>query len=516
MKKSSGQQSSKSGSHAGDADHSLVARGSILAFVGRMGALIEAVSFVVFANLYGEVYFGLFILLWSYVHVASIISDFGMTSALQRFIPLQKTEDGAHVVLRNAIAVSLPVSLVFATLMFAAAPLAAEALQTDDLPAATLTGIIRLYVWAIPLWTFVDVTTAAIRARRVFGPEIRVRIFYEQMLRFIAGVGFFYLGWETYGMFAAHVASFAATALLSIRLVSRYYQLGKVIRPPRGPDQIRVGAMARFGFLMILPNVSKKLHAYLPVYFLNFLIPGTAGVTIVGIYAMARKIVSVLQVIRDSFEYVLAPVASAKKSAAAYQSLSDIYAFSTRFICASFIPAATLVIVFSDNLLALAGPQYLAGSGALVVLVMGRLVEAATGPSSAIISMIGRYRLPLINAAGGIAVTIFLLWLLIAPLGLVGAATAAAVGLNVTSIAALAQVHLYHGLRAFNRRLTRPVLISALVSAAMAGLIILAAGLGIWVKVAAGFATLGATFWSVLRYGFDKADLAAIFPKGKR
>ncbi|MFQ5535200.1 MAG: oligosaccharide flippase family protein [Sphingomonadales bacterium] len=505
----------KTGTMQDDADHSSVARGTGLAFLGRMGALVEAVSFVAFAKLYGPVNFGFFVLLWSYVHVASIVSDFGMTSALQRFAPLQTSRDGTHKVLRNAIMVSLPISLAFAALLFVLAPMAADVLQTDEMPTPTLTAIIRIYVWAIPLWTFIDVATAAIRAQRVFGPEIKVRVFYEQILRLVAGILFFYIGWTTFGLFAAHLASFAITVLLSIRLLRRHYRLSRIIWPAHKRDHIRIPTMVRFGSSMILPNVSKKLHAYLPIYILKFAIPGATGISIVAVYAMARKIVSVLQVIRDSFEYVLAPVASAKKGAASYESLGDIYAFATRFICASFIPAATIILVFGSDLLATAGPEFVAGFTALAILVAGRLVEASTGPSSAIISMIGRYRLPLFNALAGISATGLLLLFLAPPFGIEGAAVAAAVGINVTSIAALTQVHIYHDLRAFNRRLLRPVLISLMLSILMAGMILLAAKIHIIVKIVAGVLGLATALLLLLRYGFDERDLAALLPNGK-
>ncbi len=500
---------------ADSGDRGLVARGAGIAFVGRMGALIDPIAFIVFARLYGEATLGLFFLLWGYVLLVAMVADFGMTAALQRFVPLQTTADGANRALRNAFLVSIPASLVVVAGLYAAAPLAAEFINTDGLSVETVTRMIRIYAWAVPLWTFIDVATASVRARRVFGPEILVRGICELGLRLIAGIAFFLAGWKTFGLFAAHLTSLGLTAIVSILLVGRYYSLGALFgrrRPEGGPT---AAEMAKFGVHMILPNMSKKLHSTLPQFFLNAVIPGAAGAASVAIYAGARKIVSMIQVIRESFEYVLAPIASAMKREAALDRMGDIYAFSTRFICASFIPAAAIIIVFRDDLLALPGPEFLAGSAALVVLVLGRMVEAATGPSSAIIAMIGKYRLPLLNALGGVLATIMLLALLVPELGVTGGAIAAAVGLNVTSIAALAEVHFIHGLRAFDRRLVRPLVTSVLASGALVLLVTGVAGAGVMTKAAMAAAGLAAVLLTVLRYGFSDDDLAILLPNSR-
>src|SRR3546814_10774076 len=46
-----------------------------------------------------------------------------------------------------------------------------------------VTPAIRIFVWALPLWAFVEIATSALRARMVFGAEIRLRIMWEQVMR---------------------------------------------------------------------------------------------------------------------------------------------------------------------------------------------------------------------------------------------------------------------------------------------------------------------------------------------
>ena len=153
-----------------------VAGGAGLAFLGRLGAIIEAVSVVVFTWAYGAETFGLFAVLWSYVKVSTALSDAAMTTSLQRFVPRVPKEQEANVA-GFALKLSFFIAVLFALAGTIFAPHLASIINVGDTDQAHLIDVIRVYVWVLPFWTMVEVGTAAIRARRKFGPEIRVRIF---------------------------------------------------------------------------------------------------------------------------------------------------------------------------------------------------------------------------------------------------------------------------------------------------------------------------------------------------
>ncbi|RME66774.1 MAG: polysaccharide biosynthesis protein, partial [Alphaproteobacteria bacterium] len=284
--------------HGGDA--AAVARGAGTAFLGRAGAVIEAVSQPVFTQLFGLATYGMFIALWSYGRVAAMIADLAMTTALQRFGSAARNEETAHGVLRLALAVSTGLAVLLAALTCALAPVAARWLNVAAEDEAHLPAIIAFYAWSLPLWTFIEVATAAVRARHAFGPEIRVRIFYEQGSRLAFAIGFFFLGWHSYGLFAAHMASLSLAALLSLRLLTRYYDFGMLLRCPLNGDQRR--EILGFCLAMMPANLAKRLFSDLPPLLLNLMLPGAAGAQAAGLYGIARKIASVVQIVRQSFD----------------------------------------------------------------------------------------------------------------------------------------------------------------------------------------------------------------------
>ena len=147
-----------------------VAGGAGFAFLGRLGALIEAVSVIAFTWIYGAATFGLFAVLWSYVKVSTALSDAAMTTALQRFVP-KANEPDANMVAGHAIKLSFLISSMIALLTCLLAPKIAGFINAAETDADQLVTVIRLYVWVLPFWTMVEVATAAIRARRTFGPD---------------------------------------------------------------------------------------------------------------------------------------------------------------------------------------------------------------------------------------------------------------------------------------------------------------------------------------------------------
>lgn len=505
----------------GPSTKAVMARGAGLALLGRSGALIELVSFFLFTQMYGSQTFGLFMTLWGLVQGLAIISDFGMTMALQRFIPGTADAVSAGRVLKYAVNTSLAISCLVGIAMAAFAPALAGVINANEADSEHLVLIIQLYALAVPLWSMIEVATGAIRARSIFGPEVKVRIFYEQGFRLVFGVLFWVIGFVSLGLFVSHLIGLAVTAVFAFRLVHKHYGLQHLIaRTGLGASLGK--EMVFYSSSMMLPNFAKKWHSWLPVIFLNVMLPGARGAEAAGVYAAARKLVSVLNVFRESFEYVLAPLAAANSGLEERAKLREMLAFATRVSVAAFIPMATLVICYRHELLRQSGSEFVAGAGALLILVIGRSLEVTWGPSTSILAMIGKYRIPFLNAAAGVIATALLAYFLIPRPELFGgglrgsmiaAAIAAAGGINVSAILGFLEVRYIYGLKPYDRRLLRPIGTALALSAVMAT--IYTATDGMW---RAGYFALGIVILLLalivlVRVGFTREDAQLIVPR---
>ena len=99
------------------------------------------------------------------------------------------------------------------------------------------------------------------------------------------------------------------------------------------------------------------------------------------------------------------------------------------------LPILLAVVLAPHWILGLAGPDFEAGAGALVILTFGQFVIVATGPSGFLLSMTGRQSiLRNVNVLGAL-LNLILNAVLIPLLGVIGAATATATSLALINLA---------------------------------------------------------------------------------
>jgi O-antigen/teichoic acid export membrane protein len=481
-----------------------VARGAGLAGLARAGSLIEAIAQPVFIWLFGLANYGLYIVLWGAVNLASNVADMAMTSALQRVVPALAEEEQVNEALKGALLLALVPATLLAALIAWNAEGVAALISSAPEDRASLPRAVAIFVWALPLWTFIEIATSAARARRAFGPEIRVRVFWEQIARIVFALGFFAAGAGNLGLVSAHLCSLALTALLCVPLLGRYYDLRAVVRAP-----LRWAPLRRLLFtgLALLPaNISRRLLIDAPPVILNLMLPGARGAIAAGLFEIARKIATVPLIVRQAFQYVMAPLSAAQASLDRAQ-IGPLYRFASRVSTALVVPLAGQLIFASADILSLYRPEARAALPLLWVLVAARAAEAIVGPATPIVEMIGHRALPLLNSVIGVAVAAILAFLLVPGLGALGMAVAVATATIAAAAAATVELGVSDGLSPFDRRLFQGLGIAGIGVALMAGAEAVSGGPLRFTLVTLLWA---ATSWCSLRWGLVRSDREAL------
>jgi O-antigen/teichoic acid export membrane protein len=483
-----------------------------MAAMARLGALIEVIAHPIYTWLFGIATYGLYIVLWSAVNMAEKIVDLSLTQALQRIVPVE-SEEAAHGAVKFALLVTTLPALVIAALIALFSSQIAGFISAAPEDAAQLPQMIALFAWALPLWTFIEVATSAARARRAFGPEIRLRIFWEQCARLVFAIGFFFAGWTSTGLLLAHLLSLMLVAILSIRLLARYYDLGLMLRTPV-PAPLRANILLS-GIALSPSAIARRTLNDLPPIILNMALPGAQGATAAGLFGIARKIASVPLIVRQAFLYVLAPLSSAQ-AALDRAAIAPLYAFSSRLSAALVLPLGGLLILLASDILSLFGPGAEAALAALVILTLGRVGEAIIGPATPIVEMTGHRILPLINSMAGILVWAVLAWMFAIDRGLEGMAIAVSFGAVAIALAAVIELWLSDGLHPFDFPFLRGLIAGSLGVAMLALLGFLFDPLGAPIRAATLFLLFVPLCWITLRLGLDRGDREALGAFAKR
>lgn len=481
-----------------------VARGAGLAALARLGALVEVVAQPAYTWLFGIATYGIYTVLWAVVNIVENIVDLSMTQALQRIVPTESEAD-AHAAVRFALLVSVIPAALLALAATIFAPQLAAMLSAAPKDQAQLPAAIAIFAWALPLWTFVEVTTSAARARRAFGPEIRLRILWEQVARLAFAIGFFALGVQSKGLLLAHLASLFVTALLAARLLGRYYDPKLLLGAPASPRLRR--ELLKTGFALLPSAISRRLFNDLPAVLLNLSFPGAKGATAAGLFGIARKVSTVPLIVRQAFQYVLAPL-SAAQAAHDRTGVAALYGFATRLSIAFVVPLSALLMLTASDILSAFAPEAAAALPLLVILILGRAGEAIVGPATPVVEMTGHRILPLVNSAIGLGAWALLGAWLVPAMGATGMAWAVSAGTVLIAGAATLELRMTDGLVAFDR----PA-ITALAVAMLAGMLLWAAGhlLDPAPVRAAGLLLLfWPAQWLALRFGLPIADRQAL------
>ncbi len=490
-----------------------VAKGAGTTLLARLGSVIDVIAQPLYVFLFGLPSFGLYAAMWAAVNLIENIADLGMTSALQRTVPQAKTEKEAAASLRAAMILGVGPCFIIAALVSLFAPHLTHVFNTAQSDQVRLAHGIAVFVWTLPLWAGVEIMTSALRARRVFGAEVRLRLFWEQVARMVFAIAFWAAGFGTMSLLYAHIASLFIIFLLCIRLAGQHYDLRLLRQGPLIDDMWRDTVKA--GLSVLPTNIVARIFGDAPTVVLNILLPGAAGASASGLFSISRKISSIVQLVRTAFAYVLAPLASLASTGATGR-VHGIYGFATRVSFSIALPMGVVLCASGPAILRVFGPEAAAALPALMILIAARIVEAVIGSAVPIQQVTGGYRGQFLGSGLGLALAAALAIWLVPISGLTGMTIAVGAGLVVAAVVPLWQLHRYHDIHPFQAPFARVAMRAVTVAAA--GLL---AALPIyWLPNAAQLPLLAlllvGTLWSGCRFALPREDREALGKTGKK
>lgn len=447
-----------------------VAKGAGTTLLARLGGVLEVVAQPLYIWLFGLAGYGFYGALWAATNLTQNVADLGTTGAMQRVIPQATSAQKEAAALRAALILGVIPCILIAITVFILAEPVSKFFNADARDSAQATEIIRLFIWALPLWSFVEVATSALRARRIFGAEIRLRLFWEQLIRLLVVVSLFFAGWSTRALYIGHLISLGATCLLCVRLLAKNFELRLMFKGPLVDDMFH--ATLKAGLAVLPTNIALRIFGDGPAIALNAILPGASGAVATSLYIVARKISSLVQLVRTAFAYVLAPLASAL-SKDGKEKVSSIYGFSTRVLVTLALPLAAALGAMGPTILPVFGPGVEQALIAVWILLASRAFEAVCGAAAPIQQVVSAHRHQLVGSITGVVLAFVIGGYFTPQYGLNAMAWAVAIGLAAASAIPMIQLNLHDDLHPFERPFLA-VLLKALGVAIAGSLLIVA------------------------------------------
>lgn len=389
--------------------------------------------------------------------VAGAAARFGMDMAAVRRVAIDvgKGEPGrVGSVMVRAVAIAAAISAVGAALFFLGAGRLASSLSGT--PAA-----FRAAALALPFVALCQVYLGGTRGLKIMRHTLSI-YWAGQPLLWIAAMA---LGWTIRRSVGTTVLAYAASWLLAT-LAAWFVWEREIKAFPRLPaERGEVGELVRYG----APRAPAALLAQLLFWTDYFVFSHYATGAELGVYAAAVRVAQALVLFLIAVNYMFSPFVADLHARGERDRLDALYKALTRWVVAGTLPILLVLAIVPGPVLRLFGGGFESGTAALRILLVGQLVNVATGSVGFILIMAGRTGWDLAVYAASFVLDLVVALVLVPHLGAEGAAVAQAVTLAVSNAARLSLVWRFVRIQPFDRHYSRLAIPAVLGGLAMLG-----------------------------------------------
>ena len=477
-----------------------LAGGAVVNFVGKLGRLTKTTFVAVIKLLFGLEVVGLYETAWGIAFALSKVGMYGLhRGVVKEVVEARASGDGAAA--ERSIGAALGLGLVLSLVVtIVVAPTATLIVDKFYPQYPTMVPAIQIMVWAIPLLTLTGIFIAATRALRIMRYDVYVTSIAGPLILLAGGAvaGFAGMGLEELSIVQLVMA--VGMCLLAGYYFTNCFSLTACLRHMGNLRQW--GTLHRFSLpvmiLELLANVLTRLDIAMILYFV--------GAPESGLYAIARRAASATLKIPQSFDPIFSSIVSDLAFRRDYRELGARLVSVARWSLTVNLALTAAVLLAGDVILSLLGDDTVLATDPLVVLCLGMLVYSVFVANEQLLIMSGRQYLSLFDTILWVVLNVGLNLWLIPEHGLVGAAVASSVAMNVVAAVRIVQVYVIYGCHPFDWSQLKP-LSSAMLALAVGFGVMKFSPLGpVWAKTAACVAFMPVYLGGLYVLGLDPED----------
>jgi len=473
-----------------------LAKGVSISLVGRsVSRLLMLIGQAILAQVLGLQKYGLFSIGWSILQISA--DTVGLPQGIIHLGAKYWQNQGRKFrsVLQQAFSVAIIVSLVAGTLFYVlSADIASFFSKPDLIPVVKGISI------ALAFFLLLKVFAAATRISQ----RVQFSIFAEDIIPALvlivsALIFVYWLRWSLVGgMLSVCLAYGTGTVLALIFVVKMYPGIFSFVRGENFLQEI-----LNFSLPATLAGTFGTLIRWITRLFLGFLRPEGD----VGLFQAASQLAALSAIILAATYTIFTPMISRLFSRGEMENLNELYKISTKWALYLSLPLVAVLFIFSqDAIILFGGPAFKQGSLILEILIIGQLVNTASGAVAQLHLMLG-YQTRWMWLSGSILlISLLMHWGFIVLWGLIGAALASASSIAFLNLAGLFQIKHLTGLWPYDRRYWKGGL-AFVIAFGMTGLLSFLQIGNLWIKFAIAVLVSVSVFsLSLFAFGLDQED----------
>ncbi|MES2443552.1 MAG: lipopolysaccharide biosynthesis protein [Pseudomonadota bacterium] len=341
--------------------------GFFIRLAGRLPFLFIA------GRVYGAEITGRFALAVLVIEIAALIATLGLKRGLAQ--ALADTDRPHSHVIADALIVALFASLCGSALLFV--------FPEIMYPNSAVIGLERLLPVVVFALAWSDVAFAALAYRHNVGAQVTARAIIEPWTITIAAWFLSYLSTRD-GLIIAYACSTFAMLIAAMVPLLRMYGL------PHGwkPHPVELSTLARANAPLAGADAIEWTSRNVDRFILGLLFEPK----FVGIYYMAQQVATLAQKFKTTFDPILGPVIT-RSLAAGDRAAVARQVRQVGFWIIAVQAAVTIALgVTSDGVMGLVGPQFVAGAGALCILLVAEVLASPGAVAESGLVYVARHR----------------------------------------------------------------------------------------------------------------------------
>jgi O-antigen/teichoic acid export membrane protein len=351
-----------------------LAKGGRTNILGLILRLAARVPFLFIAGrLYGPEIVGRYALAVLVIEFAALVSTLGLKRGLAQ--ALASTDRPHSHVVWDAMVVAFVAGLIAALILLA--------FPQAMYPNSVVSGLSPFVGFVVIAIAWSDVSLAALAYQHNVAAQVKARAVIEPWTISICAWLFHYVAPRD-GLILAYVASMAAALTASLIPFLRTYGL------PHGwrPHVVELAALARRNAPLAGADTIEWATRNVDRFILGVLF----APSVVGVYYMAQQIASIPQRLKSSFDPVLGPVLTKALKNDDKPAMAQAVRQVGFWIMAAQAALALMFAIPAEGVMGLIGPQFVAGAGAMCVLLIAEVLASTGAVCEAALVYIARHR----------------------------------------------------------------------------------------------------------------------------
>jgi O-antigen/teichoic acid export membrane protein len=414
---------------------------------------------IALAHLLGPSNFGLYGLAWTVVRIITSVSPLGLNTGVIRFGSHYWRRDDARLkgVLLQSLGSVMLLGLLIAAALYLVAPWMCERIFHKP----ELIPVMRWFALAVPIAPALQVASSATRISQRMKFSVLAEDVSQPAANLLLCIIFWMLGWRLVGIVVATVYSWALALVIALRYVRRLF-------PDATSPQVKPifpgWDLMSFSFSAFMSGMFLGLVIWVDQLFVGHFLSSSEA----GIFHGASQLSVGFAVIFGCVNPIFTPMCAYLHHRGEFERLKELYRVSTKWsLYLSLPPFLVMCFVPREIMTVLFGPLYAVGWSALVILAVGQMVNAATGPVGILLIMTGRQNAWCLISSLMFFVSLILNLTLIPRWGVAGAACATACSLTGLFILAVLFVKRDLGMQPYDRRYSKGLIATGLAASAL-------------------------------------------------